>query len=92
MIDAASVDAGLLWVEARIRALAAELGRPVDAFEWPRARPAAGPFALRIWRGGQFRIIEFAREELLEVEGDPEVQRRPGERMGEVLLGSQPRA
>jgi len=28
-----SLDAGLLWVEARIRALAEELGWPVDAFE-----------------------------------------------------------
>jgi len=85
-----SLDAGLLWVEARIRALAQELGRPMDAFEWPRARPPAGPIPLKIWRGGAYRLVEFSREELLAVEGDPELQRRLGERIRALLLGPQP--
>ena len=48
-----------------------------------------GPLALKLWRGGEYRTLEFSGEDLLQVEGDPEVQRRLGERMRAVLPGPQ---
>jgi len=36
-----SLDAGLLWVEKRIRELAGELGRPVDSLQSLRLGAAA---------------------------------------------------
>jgi len=80
-------DAGLLWVEARIRELAAELGQPVDCLEWPRRRPAVGPLPLKVRRGGEYRVLEFSREELLEVEGvskTAERRNRHGRQLGQV--------
>ena len=51
---------GLLWVEARIRALSQEIGRPVDLLEWPRPLDpyGDGPLTLKLWRGGWFRVVE----------------------------------
>jgi hypothetical protein len=90
---------GLLWVENRIRELSGELGRPVDYMEWPRpgdptiARSfKANTIPLRTWRGGELRILEFRQKELMELFGDPELQRWLGERMRPVLLRLQPRA
>ena len=89
------LDPGLLWVENRIRELSRELDRPEDCMEWPRpgdptiARSfKTNTIPLRIWRGEEFRIIEFRQTELRDVEGDPEVQRRLGERIKTILLSS----
>ena len=67
-----SLEPGLLWVEVRIRTLSVQLGRPVDCVEWPRPLDpyGDGPLALEIWRGGRFRVVDFAREELREVKGN----------------------
>jgi len=88
----ANLEPGLLWIEKRIRELSLEFGRPVDCMEWIQPTDAqygqmmmAGIIPLKICRGGEFRIVEFQRKELLEVEGDPEVQRRIGERIQEGL-------
>lgn len=85
---------GLRWVENRIRQLSQELGRPVDCLQWPRPTDAqfgqmmmAGVVPLKICRGGEFQIIEFRRGELRDVEGDPEIQRRLGERIREAMRG-----
>jgi len=80
-----NLDAGLLWVQNRIRELSEDPGRPVDCLEWPQPQPPAGLIPLKIWRGGAYGLVEFQREELLKVEGDPEVQRRVGERMRETM-------
>jgi hypothetical protein len=76
------LDSGLLWVENRIRELAKELGRPVDCVEWPKPNDAqygqimlSGIIPLKIWRGGEFRIIEFLKTELRDVEETLEIQR-----------------
>jgi hypothetical protein len=79
---------GLLCVEKWIRELTLELGRPADCLEWPRPIDAqygqmmmAGIVPLKIWRGGEFRIVEFQRGELVDKEGDPEIHRRLGEKI-----------
>ena len=63
----------------------------MDCLEWPRPTDAqygqmmiAGVVFLKIWRGGEFRTMEFQRDELVHVEGDLEVQRRGEERMREA--------
>jgi hypothetical protein len=83
-----SVESGKIWVEHRIRELAQELFRPVDCLEWPRAGDPtiarsfkAGTIPLRIWRGGEFQIVEFLITELEDVEATPEIQRRLGDRI-----------
>jgi hypothetical protein len=80
------VESSKILVENRIRKLAQELGRPVDCLEWPRPIDAsAKEITLKIWRCGDFRTVEFKPRELLEVEGDPKVQRRLEERIRDVL-------
>ena len=67
--------ASLLWVEQRIRQLSKELGQPVDCLEQVRPIEArAGQMPLKIWRGGEFRILEVQREWLFDANGDPEIQ------------------
>jgi hypothetical protein len=36
-------------------------------------------------RGGEFRILELQQTEVVDVEGDPEVQRRLGERIQKIV-------
>lgn len=77
------LDAGLLWIETRIRELAKEPGWTVYCMEWSRQIDAQTKrISLKLWCGEEFRTIEFRREEMLGVEGDPEVQQRLGERIG----------
>ena len=87
-----NLDPSLLWVERRIRELSAELGQPVDCLEWLRPTDAlygqmmrARVVPLKIWRGGEFRIIEFKRSEFRDVEASKEIQGRLGERIREAL-------
>ena len=61
-----NLDPGLLWVKNRIRELSQELGRPIDCLEWPLPGDPtiagafiAGTIPLRIWRDGEFQIIDF---------------------------------
>lgn len=93
------LDAGLLWIERRIRELSKELNRPVDCMEL--ARPGdptiarsfvAHTIPLKIWRGGEIRIIEFRRSELRDVEKEPTIQHRLEEQITVALLGPKPRA
>jgi len=88
-----NLEPGLLWVEKRIRELVAELGRPVNCLEWPRPGDPTIPrsfkantIPLRIWRGGEFQIIEFKRGEFRDVGVSKEIQRRLGERIREDLM------
>ena len=64
-------------IENRIRELMQELSQPVDCMEWPRQIDASvRKIHLKIWRGGEFRIVEFRWKELLKVEGHPAAQKR----------------
>lgn len=87
-----NLDVGLLWVENRVCELSQELEPPVYCMEWIKPTDVqygqmmiAGIVPLKIWRGEEIRIVEFHRKELLEVEGDPELNRHLGERIGQTL-------
>ena len=75
-------DPGLPSAENWIRELSQEFGRRTDCMEWPREIDArAKKIPPELWPGGEFGIVELRKKELLEVEGDPAVQRGLGERI-----------
>ena len=87
----ATVEAGQLWINARIRELAAGREPLVQSFEWEdpatrsRTAIAGRTIGLAIWIGEKHVAIRFLESELKDVEDDIDVQSILMNRLREAL-------